>query len=363
MNTSKQIMIMVALIFISLIATGAYTLWDPTRASEAEDRQLDKTLERAAYLFAHNCRVCHGDAGEGGAEGNRLGVAPPLNRPDLQGEVDGSVDPVAYADAYNLVFNTITCGRIGTAMPAWANAQGGPLNNEQIKQLTILITHGEPGWDYAVEEADHEDNALGLTLAEGISGTATEVVVSDAELLGPGSRLEIGDELMLISEVNKETDTVTVERGLEETPQSAHDQGATVLVPPVPPDPPSVNEEACGQTAIAQPTTDPNAPTPTPVPDAQQLTVVGLDLEFDPETLTANATQPITVTFDNQDEGVQHNIVFYDGPDADSEQIAGTDIASGAVVQTLSFGPLEAGEYYYDCQVHPTTMQGVLTVQ
>ena len=92
MNTSKQITVMVVLVFIAVLATGAYTLWDPSRATDARATQLQKTVDRGAFTFSQNCRVCHGDAGEGGAASNRLAQAPPLNRPDLQGVKNGAVD-------------------------------------------------------------------------------------------------------------------------------------------------------------------------------------------------------------------------------------------------------------------------------
>src|SRR3972149_363846 len=85
MNTTKQVNIMVALIFLTLMALGGYTLWDPLRADEAEEEQAQKTVERGAELFALNCRIFHGDPGQGGALGGRLPQAPPLDRADLQG--------------------------------------------------------------------------------------------------------------------------------------------------------------------------------------------------------------------------------------------------------------------------------------
>ena len=45
----------------------------------------------------------------------------------------------------DLITNTITCGRVGTAMPAWSDSHGGPLSDEQIRQLMTLITTGR--WD------------------------------------------------------------------------------------------------------------------------------------------------------------------------------------------------------------------------
>ena len=90
-----------------MLATGAYTLWDPSRATDARATQLQKTVDRGAFTFSQNCRVCHGDAGEGGAASNRLAQAPPLNRPDLQGVKSGAVDPVEKVNAYKRIYYTI----------------------------------------------------------------------------------------------------------------------------------------------------------------------------------------------------------------------------------------------------------------
>ncbi len=92
MNTSKQINIMVALVFAAVIAAGAYTIWDPHRAVDAQERQLDKTVNRGAFLFSQNCRVCHGDRGEGGQAANRMtaGAAARPHGPAGQGREDRS---------------------------------------------------------------------------------------------------------------------------------------------------------------------------------------------------------------------------------------------------------------------------------
>ena len=66
MNTGKQINAMVLVVLLLAIATGAYAMWDNSRADTAKDEQLAKTSERAATTFALNCRLCHGDRGEGG---------------------------------------------------------------------------------------------------------------------------------------------------------------------------------------------------------------------------------------------------------------------------------------------------------
>src|SRR5262245_26885664 len=246
MNTSKQINIMILLLFASVLVFAGYTLWDPDRANDAEGNQQHSTVRRGAYLFSQNCRACHGDAGEGGAAADRLRQAPALNRPELRGVVDDEITDVSFAEAYRHVFDTITCGRVGKFMPPWAQAQGGTLNDEQIKQLTEFITRGgDEGWAEAASFGrftEHElhletaDNRNKLTLAEAIGEDDTVLHINgitDAAgnaLVNPGERLSILEEveapeipgaaeIMLVAEngVDKDAGTVTVERGVGST--------------------------------------------------------------------------------------------------------------------------------------------------
>jgi len=374
MNTNKQINIMILLVFASVILTGAYWLIDPDRASSAREHQLEATIDRGAWLYSQNCRTCHGDVGEGGAASNRLRAAPPLNRPDLQGKVDGEVDAAAFSQAYDLVFNTITCGRVGRAMPTWGQSQGGTLNEEQIKQLTTFITRavdeeeGRNAWEHAsvyafegvpefsIHSPDTQDE---LHLAESIDAEATELTLTSAiglsavEATGEGLRLKIDEELMLVQSVDADTGVVTVERGLGTTDPAPHEAGRFVVEPPVPPDPPPVTERACGQTASAQPTA-------APEPPSAELTIVASGIAWNKTQLFALPDVPLTLTVDNQDNGIPHNIVFFEGAEPGGPEIARTEIETGPVMQTLNFGPLTAGDYYYYCEVHPN-MEGVLT--
>jgi mono/diheme cytochrome c family protein len=369
MNTNKQINIMILLVFGAVILTGAYWLIDPDRADSARDKQLEATIDRGAWLFSQNCRTCHGDKGEGGAASNRLRAAPPLNRPDLQGIKDGEKDSAALKQAYDLVFNTITCGRVGRAMPTWGQSQGGTLNEEQIKQLTVFITEGT-GWDIAEEYAIHgvpefdlhsSETADALRLAAPIGEGDTTLTLNSGistikpvEAVSQGIRLEIDDELMVVQDVNADSGVITVERGIGTTDPAAHDEGADVLKPPVPPDPAPVTEQACGQTASAQPTAGAEAP-------SAQLSIIAKGIAWSKTTLSGLPDVPLTLTVDNQDNGIPHNIAFTQGAEPGGDPVARTEIQTGPVTETLNFGPLAAGEYYYYCEVHPN-MEGVLTV-
>ena len=75
---------------------------------------------QGAVLFDENCTMCHGPNGEGRI-GARLAKDWPSIRPDLN------------------VKNTISNGVPGSPMPAWSQAKGGPLSEQNINDLTSFI--------------------------------------------------------------------------------------------------------------------------------------------------------------------------------------------------------------------------------
>ncbi len=365
MNTNKQINIIVLLVSLSVLATGLYTWWDPERSDAAKDKQLEASIERGAWLFSQNCVVCHGDAGEGGAASNRLRLAPAINRPDLQG-IDpetGELDETLRSQAYQLVFNTIECGRVGKAMPTWGVAHGGTLNDTQIGQLATFITQpGEHGWElsekYAIEGVPefgkHGYDGDGLALAQALAEGDTVVMLNTIGPLAEGLRLQIGEEILLIEEVDIQANSVTVERGIGTTNPEAHESGAQILRVPVPPDPAPVTQPACGQNLPPEP---PDQPDEAP---STELSIVAQGTAWNKARLSAVAAAPLTLTVDNRDAGTVHNIHFFVGAEPGGEDVAQTELETGPVIQTLNFGPLDAGEYFYVCDVH-TNMEGVLT--
>jgi plastocyanin/mono/diheme cytochrome c family protein len=183
MNTSKQINAMIVLLLLLLVGIGAYTIWDPFRAEAEADRIQVDMAERAASTFAKQCRNCHGDSGEGR-------VGPALN-PEFRDRNENLIkfdDPLKRAENHNLVTNTLNCGRIGTVMPAWSQAQGGALTDEQIRRLVILITEPPPGaWD-KVTELSHEQEA------EGIALPPVDQVLASSAVTGSGTTYICGQK-------------------------------------------------------------------------------------------------------------------------------------------------------------------------
>jgi cytochrome c oxidase subunit II len=81
---------------------------------------------------------------------------------------------------------------------------------------------------------------------------------------------------------------------------------------------------------------------------------------FDETTLTANATDPITINFANNDPGGVHNVAI---KNLDGSVDGATDFKPGPGAQVLTVLPLAPGTYEFLCQAHPTTMKGTLVVK
>jgi cytochrome c oxidase subunit 2 len=101
-------------------------------------------------------------------------------------------------------------------------------------------------------------------------------------------------------------------------------------------------------------------PPPPSGPPAVTLNVVAKSLAFDKKTLEAPADKPFAIDFDNQDPGIQHDIVIQDG--TGKIVFNGADL-TGPKKESYAVAPLKAGTYKYICSFHPTQMTGELTIQ
>ena len=143
----RKYLIVLLLAWVVILLWGATALREPFRLAFAERFFHESYVEKGAKLYAENCVTCHGPVGEGV-------VGPPLNREEFHGT------PTENADVYDMLYNTIARGRPGTTspkwvklpdgswasytqMPQWLNDAGGPLNDQQVKQLVTFIMNGD----------------------------------------------------------------------------------------------------------------------------------------------------------------------------------------------------------------------------
>ena len=90
------------------------------------------------------------------------------------------------------------------------------------------------------------------------------------------------------------------------------------------------------------------------------ITVVAENLAFDTGRIEIPADTPVTITMDNRDAGVQHNIAIY-ADDSLSEVLFQGELHTGPGTIDYAIPPLPPGEYYFQCDVHPN-MNGVVVV-
>jgi len=218
-NTNKQRILIVSLLFLLVGSCAAYTAVDlPTRAPAQDDYMLEQSIERGALLYANNCRTCHGNSGEGY-------VGPAINT-----EAWKNQDPVVLEENRRILTRTLQCGRAGTLMPAWLAANGGALNVRQIEQLVNFLTapyeedvldeFGEPsnvGWNDALEFAHNLNHALTAL----VSGD-TLSSIAEQHNIGPG--LLAAENGMTAAQVND-----VLERGskIRVPANSVHPDGST----------------------------------------------------------------------------------------------------------------------------------------
>jgi plastocyanin len=134
----------------------------------------------------------------------------------------------------------------------------------------------------------------------------------------------------------------------------------------IPPRPPQLAAKAPAAPRANATTKVPEvaAPTQAGVPAAQSAAIglIAKNIAFNTSTITVPAGANITVNFDNQDSGIPHNFAVYETSAAKNAIFTGK-IITGPAKTTYTFtAPSKPGNYYFQCNVHPTQMNGQFIV-
>jgi YD repeat-containing protein len=137
-----------------------------------------------------------------------------------------------------------------------------------------------------------------------------------------------------------------------------------------------VAENISGDLALAHPTERPGAPTGVPPPAAECEPEEGTELQiaapagasvsgFDKDCLAVEAGIASTVEFANNDGAILHNWTLYTDSSATS-RLGGAespgDLIPGGQTTTYGLEPLDPGNYFFRCDVHPVIMTGSFVV-
>lgn len=123
-----------------------YIFREPARIAADEARDKSQAVDEGGKLFGTYCITCHGKEGEG-VDG------PPLNDKQFLTDTNDQT-----------IFSLTSSGVPGTEMPAWNQALGGPLTDQQIRQLVAFIRNWESTAPDRQAEAQQGDPAQGLVI-------------------------------------------------------------------------------------------------------------------------------------------------------------------------------------------------------
>jgi len=101
---------------------------------------------------------------------------------------------------------------------------------------------------------------------------------------------------------------------------------------------------------------------PPPSNGGSAIHVTAENVVFDTDTITLPANEEAPIEFENKDS-VQHNIAIYpdDGAEVDEALFVGELITTSTV--TYEVPPQKPGEYFFQCDIHPTSMTGTAVVE
>lgn len=150
---------------IIAVALPVYAFNEANRMAAAEARLVAESIDQGEAIYAQNCVVCHGPAGQG------IGTYPALANAGVR-EMD-----------YDTLFKTIERGRYGTAMAAWGVSEGGVLNRQQVEQVIVMLRQGD--WTRTARVVD----AMGLNPPAVISVTIAADVLAEVGRLPHGLTL------------------------------------------------------------------------------------------------------------------------------------------------------------------------------
>jgi plastocyanin len=97
---------------------------------------------------------------------------------------------------------------------------------------------------------------------------------------------------------------------------------------------------------------------------AVTIDVTAQGIKFLQTQLNVPADQPFTIRFTNKDAGVQHNIaIFSEDPlkNPSATPLFTGQVVTGAASVSYQVPAMKAGNYWFRCDIHPTTMVGTIT--
>jgi len=125
-NYGRYLTIGLLLTLLMISGLTYYWLGESSRLAIAAEDFTNERVTRGQVVYNEQCASCHGEQGEGG-------IGPALNdRLVLKNTLD------------TVFFSVVRSGVPGTQMPAWSVDFGGPLTDEDVRDVVAFIRAWEP---------------------------------------------------------------------------------------------------------------------------------------------------------------------------------------------------------------------------
>lgn len=125
-NYERYVIVGLVLTLLVLAGFSYYWMGEANRLEVAADRFADERVHRGRRIYTEQCVSCHGTEGEGG-------IGTVLNDKNL---LKNTLDDIFYS--------VIRSGVPSTQMPAWSVDFGGPLTDEDIRDVVAFMRAWEP---------------------------------------------------------------------------------------------------------------------------------------------------------------------------------------------------------------------------
>jgi mono/diheme cytochrome c family protein len=137
-----------------------YWVRETNRLTAATEQRFITQVVTGEALYTENCANCHGTNGGGGGAPSPYDAESIWPAPNLRNIVLRYADNRNVTDIEDFIDQTLHYGRPGTPMPAWGEIGGGPLTDEDIRDITLWILSNQ----------DDEEAVAETTSASGVSG-------------------------------------------------------------------------------------------------------------------------------------------------------------------------------------------------
>jgi mono/diheme cytochrome c family protein len=136
---------------LTMIIMGFVALREPARLEVYADAYEGRSIERGAATFISNCSTCHGVEGRAekcfdAASGEPIGCkGRPLNNAELLcGTKSARMKALGWnGSKYDFIQGTVSAGRPWAGMPTWSENFGGPLQENQVRNVTLFVLNWE----------------------------------------------------------------------------------------------------------------------------------------------------------------------------------------------------------------------------